>query len=394
MDRKFARHLHWAAAIGLATFLRFALDPILQNRLAFVTFWVATGYVVWRQGLWPALAATAVGYFVGVYFFTEPRSSVAFDDLLDGVVLLAYLSVSAIICALGAVMHKSQRLLQIKADEAVRKSEVLNREVQERMKVEVELKSAQGQLKRHAEQLEKCVADRTAHLEETIHSLEGVLYHIAHDLRAPLRSIEGFSHSIRTAYETVLDESALGDLRRIADSAVRMDGLIHDLLAYGKVGRQELTFGAVNLECMLKKCITSLGDEIATKNATIEIISPLPTVEGDSGLLEQLFYQLLSNAIKFVQPTTQPHVRIWAESRGSKSRIFIQDNGIGIAEEYHQKVFLPFERVCLDHPGAGIGLAIAKKAIQRLGGRIGLESDLGKGSCFWVELNGAPIVQD
>jgi signal transduction histidine kinase len=142
----------------------------------------------------------------------------------------------------------------------------------------------------------------------------------------------------------------------------------------------------------LEKLINGILDSypaLQEEGTTIQLEGSFPNVTGNEAFLTQVFSNLLSNAVKFVAPGTKPVVRVWAETRADRVRIFVQDNGIGIPPEQQKKLFAIFQRVSKTYDGTGIGLAIVKKAAERMGGQVGLESRLGQGSTFWIELQNA-----
>jgi signal transduction histidine kinase len=258
----------------------------------------------------------------------------------------------------------------------------------ERRQAENALREAQALLRKHAEELEERVAERTAQLKETIQSLESFSYSIAHDLRAPLRALQGFTRILLTDYAPQLDEAAQGYADRIVRAATRMDQLIQDLLLYGRLSHVELGFTRVNLEASIDKALAQLAEEINTRKAELKIARPLPEVWANATVLEQVLMNLVSNALKFVQPGIPPQIEFRGEVGLKSVRLLIQDNGIGIKPEYHEKIFRVFERLHGDgaFPGTGIGLAIVRKGVERMKGQVGVNSAPGQGSCFWVEL--------
>jgi signal transduction histidine kinase len=162
--------------------------------------------------------------------------------------------------------------------------------------------------------------------------------------------------------------------------------LVQDLLAYGRLTHEPVALSTVDVESVLDQLLSHMKDE--TKDAQVAVVRPLPKVLAQPTILTQALGNLLHNAIKFVKPGTMPNIYIRAEELPYSVRICIDDNGIGIDTKYHDKIFNVFERLHRneDYPGTGIGLALVKKGIERLGGRVGLSSAPGKGSCFWIEL--------
>jgi signal transduction histidine kinase len=249
------------------------------------------------------------------------------------------------------------------------------------------LRTEQNALKSLNDQLEDRVEKRTADLEESNRQLEAFCYTLAHDLRAPLRAIQGFSQITVAEYAQRIGAEPTETLNRIATSAEMMGRLIHDLLVYTQLHRSEIPLGETNLQQVVERVLQILAPEIDQKHAIIEVIAPLPSVTANFVLAEQIVLNLVSNALTFTRDNVEPHVRIWHEHNSSSVRLSIQDNGVGIAPSYLRRIFEPFQRLNLEKTtGTGIGLAFAKKGIERLGGKIGVDSTLNSGSRFWIEL--------
>jgi len=240
-------------------------------------------------------------------------------------------------------------------------------------------------------QLSALVAQRTQHLEEAIKSMEMFTYSIAHDLRGPLRTIDGMIGVLLEGYRKHFDETAMDYARRIQDSAGKMEELIHGLLAYGRVAHSNTPVEKVSLEWTFEQVRAEVEPEVRSKNGVIEITKPQADVVANPLLLRQVLTNLVSNGIKFVAPETPPHLRIWTEPEKNNVRIIVQDNGIGIEPQYQERIFGLFERLHGGnrYPGTGVGLAIVRKGLERMGGRVGVESESGKGSRFWLELPAA-----
>jgi signal transduction histidine kinase len=237
-------------------------------------------------------------------------------------------------------------------------------------------------------QLEEKVRERTTELRERNEELEAFAYSISHDLRAPLRAMHGFSQALLEDYGERLDETGRKYAERVVVGAKGMDQLIQDLLAYSRVSREDLRLGYVDLARVTRQAAVQLQDEIAARGARLLVDEPLPAVVGHEGTLAQVVANLLGNAVKFVPPGTAPELRVRAERRDGRVRLWFEDNGIGIAPEHHERIFRVFERLhgVEQYPGTGIGLAIVRKGMERMGGRAGVESKPGAGSRFWIEL--------
>lgn len=228
-------------------------------------------------------------------------------------------------------------------------------------------------------------------LQESNEELEAFSYSVSHDLRAPVRAMQGFARVLMEDYGKQLDEIGRDYLERIVSGACRMDNLIQDLLIYSRLGHTELSLGPVSLKQLLQEITRSLASEIESRKATLSISEDLPEVVGNKMALGQALENLISNGMKFVAASVTPKVHVHAQTIGTIVRLWIEDNGIGIPAEHHSRVFRVFERLHTTdtYPGTGIGLAIVRKGIERMNGRVGLESEPGSGSKFWIELPAA-----
>ncbi len=244
-------------------------------------------------------------------------------------------------------------------------------------------------LRQRERELVTLVERRTAKLQEIIKTMESFNYSIAHDLRAPLRAIKGFTNALIEDYNASFDSVAHDYSKRIRMAVDRMDKLIDDLLIFGRITHKEITLSWVELDTILTRTENEVGAEIVARKAKLQIDKPLPQVWANETLLQQILTNLISNGIKFVPKGTTPHVHVWTERTENRStKIYVSDNGIGIDTKHYDKIFGVFERLHSTeaYPGTGIGLAIVQKATERMDGKVGLSSKLGSGSCFWIEL--------
>lgn len=244
--------------------------------------------------------------------------------------------------------------------------------------------------KRASDILERTVAERTASLREALEQMEEFSYSVSHDLRGPLRAMNAYAGVLLEDYSERLDETARSYLEKIQRSSDRMNRLTQDVLAYSRVARSQVHPEAVDLEQLIRDILHQYTN-LHPPAAEVELIAPLPKVLGHETTLGQSVSNLLNNAVKFVPAGVKPHVRIRAERSGRNVRVWFEDNGIGIKPEHQRRIFNMFERV---HPegnyeGTGIGLTIVRKAMEKMGGKVGVESDGQHGSRFWIELRSA-----
>ncbi len=263
------------------------------------------------------------------------------------------------------------------------------RDITEQKETDEKLRDAQRRLLIHAADLEATVAERTAKLRETVNDLQSFSYSIAHDMRAPLRAMGMFA-------QLLADEIAAGALSpatmdycgRIIVGANRLDNLINDALNYTKAALREMPLQPVDLAKLVRGLVDTYPNLHAPR-AEIRIDNDLPTVLGNESLLTQCFSNLLGNAVKFVAPGVRPHAWVRSEAGDNNVRIWVEDNGIGIPKHAHPRLFSMFQKLDNRYEGTGIGLAIVRKVVERMGGKVGVESEPDLGSRFWVELKAA-----
>jgi two-component system, chemotaxis family, CheB/CheR fusion protein len=264
------------------------------------------------------------------------------------------------------------------------------RDITERKKMEDELRQAHAQLAGRADQLEQAVVERTTELTASNKQLQAFVYTIAHDLRAPLRAMQGFSAMLVEEAGTSLSETGRDFAHQISASAQFMDALLLDLLTFSAIALKHVALTSVNLEGVVQSVHSQLEKEIQEKNASMEIVGPWPPVLAHKTTLDQVLTNLVSNALKFATPGVSLMVRLRTEERAEFVRVWVEDNGIGIAPDHQDQIFQLFTRLHGDKfPGTGLGLAIVQKGIERMGGRVGVESTPGQGSRFWFELRKA-----
>lgn len=263
---------------------------------------------------------------------------------------------------------------------------IFGRDVTARKEAEDEIRKLNGELER-----------RVTALTEANRELEAFNYSISHDLRAPLRSMGSFGQALLEDEDSQVSPQGREFANRIIRSAKYMDTLLSDLLAYSRLTRTEMTLSTIQLEDAVNEVLLQVENQTRDKHAEIQVQSPLGSVCAHLPTLKQVLANLINNGLKFVSPDRPPVLRVYSTVRSSFVRLWIEDNGIGIDGEYYEKIFGLFERLHSEgrYPGTGVGLALVRKGAERMGGRVGLESEPGRGSRFWVELpaasNGEPL---
>jgi signal transduction histidine kinase len=224
--------------------------------------------------------------------------------------------------------------------------------------------------------------------------MEEFSYTVSHDLRAPLRSINGYAGVLLQDFSHRLKGDAVRYLERIVENGHRMERLVNDVLTISRMANIKLKLERVDLRLMIESIVREYPN-LQPSEARIQI-GPIPAVIGHESLCVQVFSNLLSNAAKFTTPGVTPRIRVSAERFEGVVKVSVRDNGIGVSPEYHQKIFGMFERLDPDnrYTGTGIGLAIVRRAVEKMNGRVGVDSDGRNGSCFWVELPAASTAHE
>jgi PAS domain S-box-containing protein len=241
------------------------------------------------------------------------------------------------------------------------------------------LKQREEQLTRRAQNSESALAETTQHID-------AFTYTVAHDLRAPLRAMDGYAKALREEFGEQLAPEGREYVSRILTAAHRMDELVSDLLEFWRLTRLREPNIRIDANAILERVLADFASQIKATRAEIERTKRLPIVLGHSDCLYKAFSHLLSNGLKFSSDGKAPRLQIGCEERPGVMRIYFQDNGPGIPPEYHTKIFRVFERINKDKPGTGIGLSIVHKCAELMDGRAGVESRPGHGSRFWLEL--------
>ena len=258
------------------------------------------------------------------------------------------------------------------------------REVAAQLAIAVAQARLHEQVKRQAEEMELRVSERTAELEAANRELESFSYSVSHDLRAPLRAIDGYGRMLEEDYAAQLDAEGLRLLAVIRKSSLRMGMLIDDLLEFSRLGRKTLARAAVDMEALARDAWTELGASAAARLT----IGALPSANGDPALLRQVWINLLSNALKYSARQPSPRIEVAGERSGADLVYRVTDNGAGFDMRYYDKLFRVFQRLHREDefPGTGVGLAIVQRIVTSHGGRVWAEAEVGKGAKFFFTL--------
>lgn len=248
-----------------------------------------------------------------------------------------------------------------------------------------EKKRLLDQIQQHAEELELRIAER----EQTNAELEAFSYSVSHDLRAPLRAIEGFTDIILTDFGKDLSAEVTELLQQVVQSTARMNRLVQDLLNYSRITRMEMQPAPVNVAVAIRDACTQIEEGL--RKHVIVSTDPSLRVCAHPPTLTQVLINLISNGLKFYPRGATPKVEVSAKREGERVVMAVRDQGIGIAPQHQQRIFKVFERLhtTAEYPGTGIGLAIVHRGISRMGGTVRLESSPGKGSTFYIDLAAA-----
>lgn len=237
------------------------------------------------------------------------------------------------------------------------------------------------------EALNAALGRQVGELENVNKELESFSYSVSHDLRAPLRAVDGFSRILAEDYEAKLDDEGRRFLRVIQDNTRRMGQLIDDLLAFSRLGRQEIATAPIDMRELAQSVIDELTQGVDMTRLTFAV-GDLPPARGDRAMVRQVFVNLIANAIKFSSTRPQARVEVGAEARPGETVYFVRDNGVGFDMAYAHKLFGVFQRLHRqqDFEGTGVGLAIVQRVVHRHGGRTWAEAKQGEGAVFYFAL--------
>jgi light-regulated signal transduction histidine kinase (bacteriophytochrome) len=320
---------------------------------AWLLFFPAVFFSAWISGLAGGVIATVISTALAWSAFIPPEGSFALENPLG-------LASIALFMGMGFLFSYTQ--------ERVKKA---NQKTAEALAVAVE---------------------RTAQLEAANKELESFSYAVSHDLRAPLRHIDGFSQLLVEEHSAAVPEEVQRYLNRIREGTRQMSQLVDDLLNFSRLGRQELNLQLTGLNSLVEEVVAGLQPESAGR--TIEWkIDPLPFLECDPALMKRVLSNLLSNAVKFTRPRERAIIEVGSLTQDARPAIFVRDNGVGFSMKYADKLFGIFQRLHRqeDFEGTGVGLATVQRIIHKHGGRVWAEAEVNRGATFYFTLPEAPV---
>jgi signal transduction histidine kinase len=259
---------------------------------------------------------------------------------------------------------------------------------QQLLDTNVELRHSETRYRELTTALEQRVGERTTELKRAYDELEGFSYAVAHDLKAPLRAINGFAHLFEQELQGQLTDKAREHLSRIRNGSLKMATLIDDLLSYSHIDRRGTQTSTVSLPSLVDQVLSPYQDEVLRRSIVLTVVVEPMTVRVDASGLALAMRNLVENALKYTRETKNPRIAVVCRRKDGGVLLAVTDNGIGFEMQYHDHIFKLFQRLHRDdqYPGTGIGLALVRKAIERLGGRVFAQSKLGEGSTFTIEL--------
>jgi signal transduction histidine kinase len=379
------RYAFAVGATALAFLVRGALNPVVGGKYPFATFAIAVTLTSWHGGFGPSLLCFGLGFLLADWFFVEPARSFALGDKTDIGANLFYFFVCLSIILFGRSMHLARRRATLSVAEAVRHQKQLEQEVAERRRAEEEVRRLNSELETHVE-------ERTMELITANQELESFTYSVSHDLRAPLRHMDGYAQILEEEFAPLLPDEARRYTGRIREGSQRLTRLVEDLLNLSRVGKQSLNRQKVDLTPWIEGLVNEFKAE--TTGRKIEWrVGRLPMVECDEGLMKQAFINLLANAVKYTRPRVEAVIEIGQIQRNGENALFVRDNGVGFDMKYAGKLFGVFQRLhrAEDFEGTGVGLATVSRIIQKHGGRIWAEAGPDQGAAFFFTLGGQAV---
>jgi signal transduction histidine kinase len=370
-------------AVAAAFLLRLSLDGVLHQKLPFAAFLVATTLMAWYAGFGPSILTFVSGMFLANWFFMAPHHF-AWNSADNVGPNVSTLIVGITIILFGRSMHHARRRANAHAQEAIAHQKRLEEVVQQRIQAEEKVRQLNTELEKRVEQ-------RTAELTASNEELESFTYSVSHDLRAPLRHVDGYAQMLEEEYATSIPEDARKFVKKIRQGSENMRQLVDDLLNLSHLGKAELTRHPADLKPLVEEVVRDLKLETAGRSIEWEI-GELPEVDCDSGLMRQVFTNLLANSAKYTRRRQDAHIEVGQTRVNGETAIFVKDNGVGFNMKYVNKLFGVFQRLhrSEEFEGTGVGLATVARIIRKHGGRVWAEGEINHGATFYFTLENLP----
>ena len=380
----FQRYAFALAVTAIAFLIRLGLDSRVGDKFPFATFIIGTTFVAWYGGFGPSLVTFLLGFLLANWFFIQPRHSFEFTGLQNIGTNITSSFVGLTIIFFGRYMHLARQRADANARRAIRHQKELEREVVERKRAEEVVRELNAELEKRVEQ-------RTAELVATNQELESFTYSVSHDLRAPLRHVDGYAQILREEFGPQLPEEAQKLIGKIRQGSENMGQLVDDLLNLSRIGKTELSRRPVPLRPLVEEVVNDFKQELPNRKIEWQI-EELPPMECDPGLVRQVFANLLANAVKYTRPREQARIEVGQAKTNGETAIYVRDNGVGFNMKYVAKLFGVFQRLhrAEEFEGTGVGLATVARIVRKHGGRVWAEGELNHGATFFFTLAGSP----